>query len=560
MTFLRRIVRSACRRGPLAVTLGLAACLGASTGAAAARPVTAAGPVTPARTAAARAPAWPAPLVVRTDKGAVRGVRASGAREFFGIPYAAPPVGALRWRAPRPAARWTGIRNANWIGPACAQTGNIATGVIATSTSEDCLYLNVYTPVAVGRGGLPVMVWIHGGGFTGGQGAIYDGSTLATQGQVIVVTINYRLGALGSLALPGLDREGASGDYGLMDQQAALRWVQRNARAFGGDPPDVTEFGESAGAASVCDNMASPAAAGLFARAIAESGCLLGAPSRQPAETSGATFAARLGCADTATQVACLRGKSVASILQVQSGFGWAPVADTPVLPLSPPAAFTAGRYSHVPLLQGTNHDEGRFFVALGHDLLGRPLTAAQYDQVIRASYGASAAAVLAAYPLSGYPSPDLAYAQVLTDSGFSCPALRSDELAQRSGVYAYEFSDPSPPDDFNLTTLTFPLGAAHSTELQYVFGRIPLLDTVPPFSTAQLALSRQMIAYWTRFAATGSPNRGLSGDSAQTAPSWPQFSAIRPDIQELVPGAAARESSAQFAAAHKCAFWAGIG
>jgi len=245
--------------------------------------------------------------------------------------------------------------------------------------------------------------------------------------------------------------------------------------------------------------------------------------------------------------VACLRGKSVASILQVQSGFGWAPVADTPVLPLSPPAAFAASRYSHVPLLQGTNHDEGRFFVALGHDLLGRPLTAAQYDQVIRASYGASAAAVLAAYPLSGYPSPDLAYAQVLTDSGFSCPALRADELAQRSGVYAYEFSDPNPPDDFNLTTLTFPLGAAHSTELQYVFQRIPVLDTVPPFSAAQLALSSQMIASWTGFAATGSPN-------------WPRFSAGRPDIQELVPGAVTQESSARFAAAHKCAFWAGIG
>jgi len=560
MTFLRRIVRSACRRGPLAVTLGLAACLGASTGAAAARPVTAAGPVTPARTAAARAPAWPAPLVVRTDKGAVRGLRASGAREFFGIPYAAPPVGALRWRAPRPAARWTGIRNANWIGPACAQTGNIATGVIATSTSEDCLYLNVYTPTVVGRGGLPVMVWIHGGGFTGGEGSIYDASKLAVKGHVIVVTINYRLGAFGFLALAGLDGQGASGDYGLMDQQAALRWAHRNARAFGGNPRDVTEFGESAGAASVCDNMASPAAAGLFARAIAESGCLLGGPSRQAAEAAGGTFAARLGCADAATQVACLRGKSVTDILQVQAGFGWEPVAGTPVLPLQPAAAFAAGRYSHVPLLQGTNRDEGRFFVALFYDLAGRPLTAAQYAQVIQASYGASAAAVLAEYPLSGYASPDLAYAQVITDSGFSCPALRADELARRSGVYAYEFSDPNPPDDFNLTTLTFPLGAAHSTELQYVFQRIPALDTVPPFSSAQLALSDQMIAYWSRFAATGSPNRRVPARSGRPAPYWPRFSASRPDIQELVPGATAPRASARFAAAHKCGFWAGIG
>jgi para-nitrobenzyl esterase len=404
------------------------------------------------------------------------------------------------------------------------------------------------------------MVWIHGGGFTGGEGSIYDASKLAVKGHVIVVTINYRLGAFGFLALAGLDRQGASGDYGLMDQQAALRWARRNARAFGGNPRDVTEFGESAGAASVCDNMASPAAAGLFARAIAESGCLLGGPSRPAAEAAGGAFAAQLGCVGAATQVACLRGKSVTDILRAQAGFGWEPVAGTPVLPLQPAAAFAAGRYSHVPLLQGTNHDEGRFFVALAYDLAGRPLTAAQYTQLIQGSYGASAAAVLAEYPLSGYASPDLAYAQVITDSAFSCPALRADKLARRSGVYAYEFSDPSPPDDFNLTTLTFPLGAAHSTELQYVFQRIPALDTAPPFSSAQLALSDQMIAYWTRFAATGSPDRRPPAGPGRPAPYWPRFSASRPDIQELVPDATAPEPAARFAAAHHCGFWAALG
>jgi para-nitrobenzyl esterase len=553
MTFFLQAARVICRRLPLALALGLAAIsLGASTSAASS--------VAAGQPAAAGAAGWPAPLVVRTDLGAVRGLHASSAREFFGIPYAASPVGPLRWRPPQPATPWTGIRNATWPGNDCAQIGSIATGVITTSTFEDCLYLNVYTPPSVGRGGLPVMVWIHGGGFTGGAGSIYDAATLATRGHVVVVTINYRLGAFGFLALAGLDGEGASGDYGLMDQQAALRWVQRNARAFGGNPHDVTEFGESAGAASVCDNMASPAAAGLFARAIAESGCLLGGPSRPLAELSGATFAARLGCADTATQVACLRGKPVDDILQVQGGFGWSPVAGTPVLPLQPAAAFAAGRYNRVPLLQGTNHDEGRLFVAIGFDLAGAPLTAAQYAQLIQASYGASAAAVLARYPSSGFASPDLAYAQVITDSAFSCPALQADELARRSGVYAYEFSDPDPPDNFNFTTLTFPLGAAHSTELQYVFQRVPALDTVPPFSSAQLTLSDQIIAYWTRFAATGSPDRGMQRDAGQATPYWPRFSVRQPDVQELVPGASAPQSSAQFAAAHQCGFWSGFG
>jgi para-nitrobenzyl esterase len=335
------------------------------------------------------------------------------------------------------------------------------------------------------------MVWIHGGAFTGGAGSIYDGSVLAARGGVIVVTINYRLNASGFLALPSLDAAGPSGDYGLLDQQAALRWVQRNARAFGGNPRDVTIFGESAGAASVCDNMASPPAAGLFARAIAESGCLLPAPDRASAEQQGAAFAASLGCTDPAAAAACLRAKPASVILQAAASSGWSPVTGGTVLPATAAAAFASGRYAHVPLLQGTNHDEGRFFVALEFDALGRPLTAAQYPALIQASYGASAPAVLARYPLSAYPSPDLAYAQVLTDPVFSCPALEADNLAARTGVYAYEFSDPDPPNDFGLT-FTFPLGAAHSTELQYVFGRIPVQDTAPPFTAPQLALSGQ--------------------------------------------------------------------
>jgi len=364
------------------------------------------------------------------------------------------------------------------------------------------------------------------------------------------VTINYRLGALGYLALPSLGAQ--SGDYGLMDQQAALRWVQRNATAFGGDPHEVTLFGESAGGASVCTNMASPTAAGLFSRAIAESGCVSPVATRQAADTQGDAMAAGLGCTDPATGAACMRAQPVSAILQAAASLSWSPVLADPILPAQPPAAFADGDYIHVPLLQGSNLDEGRFFVALGFDALGQPITAAEYTALIEQGFGAAAPAVLARYPLSAYASPDLAYSAVVTDEVFSCPALANDNLAEASGAYAYEFSDPDPPNDFGLT-FTFPLGAAHSTELQYVFQNIPAQDTTPPFTPAQAALSDQMISYWSRFAATGNPNGGGT-------PYWPRFTQDSQQIQELIPGATAPGPATTFATNHQCAFWTTLG
>ena len=296
--------------------------------------------------------------MVRTDKGLVRGVENGGAREFLGIPYAAPPVGPLRWRPPQPAARWRGIRDAGKPGNVCAQNGSVATGVPVTSTAEDCLYLNVYTPATSSFRPRPVMVWIHGGGFTGGAGSVYDGGPLAVTGNAVVVTINYRLGPFGFLALPSLDAEspgGSSGDYGLEDQQAALRWVRRNARAFGGDPRNVTIFGQSAGGESVCDNMASPTATGLFAHAITESGCLQPLQNQQQAEHHDASFAAQLGCTSAATAAACLRGKPVTSLLAAAGGVpdGWAPVVGGAALPLQQATAFATGRYTAHPAAPG---------------------------------------------------------------------------------------------------------------------------------------------------------------------------------------------------------------
>jgi para-nitrobenzyl esterase len=498
----------------------------------------------------------PAPLVVRTDHGLVRGLNQHGAREFLGIPYAAPPVGANAWRPPQPFPPWRGVRAATKPGHDCAQTGSLETGVPVTSLFENCLFLNVYAPARVQGRRLPVMVWIHGGAFVGGAGRIYDGAVLAARHHVIVVTINYRLSAFGFLALPSLDAESpdhASGDYGLMDQQAAMRWVQNNAFAFGGNPGDVTIFGESAGGASVCANMTSPTALGLFSRAIAESGCIFAAPTKQASEQQGTALAKSLGCADTATAAACVRTKPVAVILKAESALSWGPVPGGDTLPVAPVSAFLSGNYLHVPLLQGTNHDEGRFFVGFEFDAQGHPLTAAQYPEVVAAQFGATAApAIVAHYPLKSFASPDLAFAKVLTDSEFSCPALLVDFLTARSGSYAYEFSDPSPPNDFGIK-FTFPLGAAHSTELQYVFGKVPLLDITPSFKPDQAALSAQMMRYWTHFAATGTPNGG-------TAPHWPRFAgSAASQLQELIPRATAPQTEAAFAAFHQCAFWATI-
>ncbi len=310
----------------------------------------------------------------------------------------------------------------------------------------------------------------------------------------------------------------------------------------------MTIFGESGGA-SVCANMASPTAKGLFKRAIAESGCLFPAQTKKAADQQGTAMAASLGCTHRASAAACLRRKPVSAILKADGAGSWGPVSGGRTLPVSPTAAFLARRYIHVPLLQGTNHDEGRLFVGLGFDLLGHPITKKQYPTLVKAQFGAKATpAILAKYPLSRYRSPDLAFSAVSTDSSFSCPALGADELAVGSGVYAYEFSDPNPPNDFGVK-FTFPLGAAHSTELQYVFGRIPFFDTTPPFKPAQLALSNQFIGYWTRFATSGNPN-------GRGAVQWPRFARNKSRIQELIPSAIAPETGAKFSAFHKCAFW----
>jgi para-nitrobenzyl esterase len=492
--------------------------------------------------------------VVRTENGLVRGTMGDGFRTFVGIPFAAPPVGSLRWQPPHPARSWHGVRDATTPGSPCPALPTIIAGDSSKggSTNEDCLYLNVWTPSPV-RHRLPVMVWIHGGGFVNGAGTDYDASVLTARANAIVVTINYRLGPFGFLALPGLSaeaRDRSSGNFGIQDQQAALEWVRRSIGGFGGDPRNVTIFGESAGGLSVCAQLASPTSSGLFQRAITESGpCTAQLRTLPTAEAAGVALAARLGCADTATQVACMRAKPVAGVLAAGGGSlgSFGPVVGGAVLPQQIPDAISSGQFNQVPVMEGTNHDEYRLFVAALFDLQGNPVTAAQYPALLQARFGAGAAKVLATYPLAEFPSPSVALATVVTDAAFACPARAADGLlAAHVRTFAYEFNDPNAPE-FLITDPVMPLRAFHAAEIPYVFQPA---DAAALFNADQLALSEQMIGYWSRFAASGDPN-------GARAPRWPRYTTRSYQMQSLAP--AATGPIATFAADHRCAFWASL-
>ena len=482
------------------------------------------------------------PLVVATAGGTVRGQAVAATDEFLGIPYAAPPVGALRWQPPRPAAPWHGIRPATSYAPHCPQSSSTFG---QASTSEDCLYLNVFTPATSKARNLPVMVWVHGGSLLTGESNDYNPAELVRHG-VVVVTINYRLGALGFLADSALAsrRGGPSGNYGLMDQQAALRWVQRNIRGFGGDPGDVTLFGESAGGLSTLAQLASPGARGLFQRAIVESGTYQ--LTQQPlaaAEAAGKAFAAKAGCASNTA--ACLRGLPVSTILANENPVGYTPDVDGAVLTQSIKTALARGQFNRVPVVIGTNHDEYRLFVAV-YQFFGQRVTAANYQSMIASTLGVSAAIaakIAAQYPLSRYPSPPVALGAVGTDAIFACHALTAEEsLARYVPTYAYEFNDENAPELF-LPPVGFPYGAAHASELPYLFSQTTVARPVS-FSAAQQRLAAAMKQDWTNLANTGIPAAG-----------WPKFTSASQQMLSLVPPTPQVETN--FAAQHHCAFWA---
>ncbi len=480
--------------------------------------------------------------VVATADGAVRGQAVAAGEEFLGIPYAAPPVGALRWRPPRPAAPWHGTRAATAYAPHCPQPSG-AFG--RASTSEDCLYLNVFAPAGARGKHLPVMVWVHGGSLRTGESDDYNPAGLVRDG-VVVVTINYRLGALGFLADAALASRpgGPAGNYGLMDQQAALRWVQRNIGGFGGNPGEVTLFGESAGGLSTLAQLISPGARGLFQRAIVESGTYeLTEQSLATAESAGDAFAAKVGC--TSDTAACLRRLPVSTILADQNPVGYTPDLDGSVLTQSIKTALASGQFNRMPVIIGTNHDEYRLFVAI-IQFLGRPVTAANYQSMIASALNvapAVASKIAAQYPLSRYPSPPVALGAVGTDAIFACHALTAEQsLARYVPTFAYEFNDENAPQLF-LPPAGFPYGAAHASELPYLFSQTAVPHPAG-FSAAQQQLAAAMKQDWTNLAKTGIPAAG-----------WPRFAGTSQRMLSLVPPAPQVETD--FAAQHHCAFWA---
>lgn len=491
----------------------------------------------------AAAAAYAAPTAT-TEDGIVTGKVAQGMNEFLGIRYAAPPVGPLRWQPPQPLPRALFSHTAQSFGPHCVQPAS-AFGI--ASTTEDCLYLNVYTPAAtrpVDAKPLPVMFWIHGGALIDGESNDYDPVKLVNDGEVIVVTINYRLGYLGFLATSGLDAEGhVAANYGLQDQQFALDWVRRNIAGFGGDPTRLTIFGESAGGLSVLSSLVSPTAYGLFSRAIVESGAYaLTLPSLSAAETSGSAVATALGCA--ATDTACLRAAPVSAILAAEANAGTSitTIVDGTTLPLSINAALRSGQFNRVPLLNGSNHDEYRLFT-----VAYAGLTAAEYPVLLSQTYGpALGAAIAAKYPAARYAQPVLALAAAVTDDVFACTARQVDRWVSRyEPVYAYEFNDENAPEDF-LPPTTYPFGAAHASELQFLF-TIPELPGTPALTAAEEKLSTAMVTYWTAFATKTSPDRA-------SVPEWEPYAPAADVFQSLLPPKPAPEDT--FATDHKCAFW----
>lgn len=468
-----------------------------------------------------------ASLLVDTDKGPVQGALHETTRAFLGIPYAAPPVGDLRWRAPSPAAAWTDPLDATKKGAPCAQNGLLGGGFDAKS-KEDCLFVNVWTPSKPASDKLPVLVWIHGGAFELGSGSDkdYDGQVLSQTTGAVVVNMNYRLGPLGFLGLDALaaesDSEGSTGTYGLQDQRAALAWVKANIAAFGGDPGKVMLFGESAGGISTCMHLVSPASEGLFQSAVIESGPCDNATTLEEANTQGAAFITALGCDGEADVPACLRSKPVEEVLAALPTspdffFGdqasWFPVVDGVTLPKTPGELLAAGQFSKVPVILGSNGDEGSIFIYLAGDA-AKVETDAEFEAFVEGLLPGHGADIVANYPSADYGSPQAAATAALGDAVFVCAARRTARALSAAGVDTFLYHFTFKPG----STLLGDLGSFHSAEVKYVFGN-PTQLLPGALSEEETTLSESIMGYWSRHADKGDPN-------GEGALEWPSYSA----------------------------------
>ena len=506
------------------------------------------------------APAADDPLRVVTDTGVLRGAEGQDVREFKGIPFALPPIGDRRFSPPLPQTPWAGTLDATRYKSPCPQVSRY--GQTDASDNEDCLYLNITVPAARSpqRGTQhrkPVIVWIHGGAYVGGSADIYPLDYFARMGDVIIVSINYRLGVFGFMAHPAFD-PAHNGSLGLEDQREALRWVQRNIQAFGGDPRNVTLAGESAGAASVCLQLIAPnEASGLFQKAIIQSiGCTIRLRSAADAAKTGVSVAGFVHCTDPATAIACLRERSVAELLDAQVKAGAADVrafglgVGSISVPRQGAEAFATGQFVKVPIINGGNSDEMGLYVTYEVEAGGK-ITRDGYVARLRTTYGEHAEEIARLYPIAADVSPAAEVGRV--ESDFmpegplnNCLFLETARLASRFvPVYEFEFADADAPSVMPKPSLQ--KGAVHSAELAYFFPHISFNSRIdgPDVPSRSQPLSRWMVAYWSQFAHTGRP--AVSG-LAQ----WPRYRSPR-DVMRLEPGHVGTFDAAK---AHQCRFW----
>jgi para-nitrobenzyl esterase len=496
------------------------------------------------------------PVTVSTSRGMVVGRARDGVASWLGIPYAAAPVGARRWRAPSQPDAWVMPRDASQKGPACPQSpARDALSGQSYAISEDCLSVNVWTGAATITNALnlPVIVFIHGGGFVSGTAALdlYDGRTLAQRGAQVVVTINYRLGQLGFLAHPSLraeqgDNTAGPGNYGFLDQQQALRWVRDEIRNFGGDPNNVTIVGESAGSLSVCLHMVAPGSRGLFHRAISESASCpffvnqlrtMPDPRFESAETLGVSMLRALNCEAMATpelQLQCARAKTVEQVLMAEPrpaelnirDARYQPVIDGVVIPARPWTMFQSGMFARVPYLMGTNRDEGTAFTlgrAINNEADYRAAIAQLLPLPAMQLASATDEIVTRLWPSASYPSVKDAYNDFVGDLAFVCPARAQARFVANApmpaSAYVYHFTRE------NQVGRNLALGVFHTAELPYVFGNF-----VRPFvrTAMDTAVSNTVMDAWTRFARSGDPNGPM------LVPAWPAYSMANDSLYVL--------------------------